>query len=135
TCPIPPDGSAHADGLLVGLDDGDDAFLVPGIGLAGVLRRDLVDDFPGDVAFEPFGDPVKNTSWPSWVPTKTGVVWGEPSGRTVARCPSEGPVRWASGHVASASRRSPVRRVRRRTRAGSRCPRAAGWCRGSCPGA
>jgi hypothetical protein len=35
------DGSAHADGLLVGLNDGDDAFLVPGIGLAGVLRRDL----------------------------------------------------------------------------------------------
>jgi hypothetical protein len=50
---IRPDGSTDADGLLVGLDDGDDAFLVSGIGLAGVLRRDLVDDLPGVIALEP----------------------------------------------------------------------------------
>jgi hypothetical protein len=51
-------GSTDTDGLLVGLDDRDDAFLVSGIGLAGVLRRDLVDDFPRGVALEPFGDPA-----------------------------------------------------------------------------
>src|SRR5215813_12535667 len=58
TCPDPADGSGHADGLLVGLDDGDDAFGVSGVGLAGVLHRDLVDDVPGGVAVEPFGDPA-----------------------------------------------------------------------------
>src|SRR5262249_59495711 len=58
TCPDPADGSGHADGLLVGLDDGDDAFGVSGVGLAGVLHRDLVDDVPGGVAVEPFGNPA-----------------------------------------------------------------------------
>src|SRR6476620_3578676 len=65
--PILADGSAHADGLLLGLDDGDDAFLVSGVGLAGVLRRDLVDDFPGGVAFEPFGDPAADDDRLEWV--------------------------------------------------------------------
>src|SRR6476646_2723648 len=37
--------------------------------------------------------PVKKISWSSWVATKSGVVWGEPSGRTVARWPSEVPSR------------------------------------------
>lgn len=42
---------------------------------------------------------------------------------------------WASGHVPAATRRSPARRARRRTPAGSRCPRTGAWCRGSCPAA
>src|SRR2546430_2575440 len=68
-----PDGhlrvsrSADTDGLLVGLDDGDDAFLVSGKGLAGVLRRDLVDDFPRGVALEPFGDPAADDDRLEWV--------------------------------------------------------------------
>src|SRR4051812_7426005 len=37
--------------------------------------------------------PVKKINWSSWVPTKTGVLWGEPSGKTVARWPSEVPSR------------------------------------------
>src|SRR5438067_7163705 len=31
------------------------------------LRRDLVDDFPGGVALEPFGDPAADDDRPAWV--------------------------------------------------------------------
>src|SRR5690606_16549740 len=50
--------SAEAHGLPLRLDDGDDAVLVAGVGLAGVLRGDPVDDLPCVVAVEPFHDPA-----------------------------------------------------------------------------
>jgi hypothetical protein len=55
--------SADAHGLLLGLDHGHDALLLSRVRGAGVFDGQLVDDLPRRIA----------------------LVWGEPSGRMVAR--------------------------------------------------
>src|ERR1700722_8985024 len=49
--------STDTDGLLLGLDHGHDALLLPRVGRADVFGGQLVDDLPGRVALKPFCDP------------------------------------------------------------------------------
>jgi hypothetical protein len=48
---------ADTDGLSLGLDHDHDALLPSGVGRAGVLRGQLVDNLPRRIALEPFDDP------------------------------------------------------------------------------
>jgi hypothetical protein len=59
--------STDADGLPLGLDDGHDALLFSGVGRAGVLRGQLVDDLPCCLALDPFDDSSTDDDGLEWL--------------------------------------------------------------------